>query len=243
MSDHQIDLATRDDQTEHGFLLGQLRNLARGHEVTVLAYEDPQILLEALTLELRNGIYWDTTQAGPPVWKIRVRRREDVVARDLVDLLTRDHVRVDRLFATALHRCNAGDMAVALPSFKAYATCLRYHVESENEVVVPVLSLERSPSGNDPTSIMLREHEEIIEHTVMIEEMIDEGVDDPGMLAPFFAIISGQLAKHEWREENNLFPQWVSILRNEPAIADELFPKVRGLILEADEAAETVGIS
>lgn len=238
-----IDLAARGGQTEHHYLLGQLRGLARGEEAVVVTYDDPRILLDALTLELRNGIYWDVTEAGPPAWRVRVRRREDVAASDLVDLLTRDHVRVDHLFATALHRSNAGDMDAALPSFRVFAACLRRHVETENEIVVPALSLPRSPRGDDPTSIMLHEHEAIIEHTVMIEEMLDEGLDDAGMLAPFFAIISGQLAKHEWREETNLFPHWMRALRHEPAIADELFPRAQALVSAGDEAAASVGIS
>lgn len=230
MNVRYLDLAACGDQTEHGYLLGELRALARGQAVVVLAHEDPRILLDALVLELRNGIHWDIVAVGPPVWQARVRRREDVEISDLVDLLTRDHARIDHLFATALHRSNVGDMAVALPSFKMYAARLRRHVEAENEVVVPVLTLPRSSRGDDPTSIMLREHQEIIDHTVMIEEMIDEGMDDMGMLAPFFAIISGQLAKHEWREENNLFPHWMRILRHNPVIAGELFPRVQALI-------------
>ncbi|WP_231940884.1 hemerythrin domain-containing protein [Acidihalobacter aeolianus] len=242
MDVQQIDLAERGERTEHSYLLGYLRELTRGQEIAVLAHDDPRILMDALTLELRNGIYWDVVEAGPPAWRVRVRRREDVAASDLVDLLTRDHLRVDHLFASALHRCNAGDMAAALPCFRVYASCLRRHVEAENEIVVPVLSLPRSPRGDDPTSIMLREHDEIIEHTVMIEEMVDEGMDDAGMLAPFFAIISGQLAKHEWREENNLFPHWVRLLRHDPAIAAELFPRVQALVRAGDEAAASVGI-
>jgi uncharacterized protein (DUF2249 family) len=229
-----LDLARRGALTEHSYVLSQVRELQRGEEVTLLAQEDPRLLMDAVTLELRNAIYWDVTESGPPQWRVRIRRREDVEASDLVDLLTRDHERIDRLFATALHHTNAGDMAAALPVFAEYAQRLRNHVEAENEIVVPVIELPRSPRGDDPTSIMLREHDEIVEHTVMIEEMVTEGIDDAGMLAPFFAIISGQLAKHEWREENNLFPHWMRILRHDPTIAAELFPKVRRLVTFGD---------
>lgn len=234
MSEVLIDLSQRGNLTEHSYALGYLRELPRGREVELLALDDPRLLMDALTLELRNAIYWDLLEEGPSRWRVRIRRREDVEASDLVDLLTRDHERIDRLFAAALHHTNAGNMAEALPVFVEYAQRLRNHVEAENEIVVPVLELPRSPRGDDPTSIMLREHDEIVEHTVMIEEMVSEGMDDAGMLAPFFAIISGQLAKHEWREENNLFPHWMRILRHDPSIARELFPKVRGLVAYGD---------
>ncbi|APZ41709.1 hemerythrin domain-containing protein [Acidihalobacter ferrooxydans] len=225
-----LNLADRGGLTEHSYVLSKVRELQRGEEVTLLAQDDPRMLMDAVTLELRNAIFWDIVDAGPPLWRVRIRHRQDVEAVDLVDLLTRDHERIDHLFATALHHTNAGNMAAAMPSFVEYAQRLRDHVEAENEIVVPVLELPRSPKGDDPTSLMIREHDEIVEHTVMIEEMVAEGVDDPGMLAPFFAIISGQLAKHEWREENNLFPHWMQILKHDPSIAQDLFPRVRGLV-------------
>ena len=231
MADYLIDLAERGALTEHSYVLSQVRDLRRGEEMVLLADEDPRLLMDAVTLELRNAIYWDVIEAGPPRWRVRIRRREDVDASDLVDLLTSDHARIDRLFATALHHTNAGRMAEALPAFAEYARRLRLHVQAENEIVVPVLDLPRSPHGDDPTSIMLREHDEIVEHTVMIEDMVAEGVDDAGMLAPFFAIISGQLAKHEWREENNLFPRWHQMLNKEASLAAELFPKVKQLVV------------
>lgn len=234
MSENVIDLSQRGAMSEHSYALGLLRELPRGREMQLLAQDDPRLLMDALTLELRNAIYWDLLEAGPARWRVRVRRREDVEASDLVDLLTRDHQRIDRLFANALHQTNAGNMGEALPAFAEYAARLRRHVEAENEIVVPVLDLPRAPAGDDPTSIMLREHDVIVEHTVMIEQMVNEGMDDPAMLAPFFAIISGQLAKHEWREEHNLFPHWMRLLRHDPSIARELFPKVRGLVDAAD---------
>ena len=43
------------------------------------------------------------------------------------------------------------------------------------------------------------------------------------MLAPFFAMLSGQLAKHEYREEENLFPHWKRFMKNVESEADELF--------------------
>lgn len=231
MSDYLIDVAERGNLTEYSYVLSKVRDLQRGEEVVLLAQEDPRLLMDAVTLELRNAIYWDVLESGPENWRVRIRRRDDVEASDLEDLLTRDHARIDRLFATALHHVNAGDMEAALPIFGEYAKRLRMHVEAENEIVVPVLDLPRSARGDDPTSIMLREHDEIVEHTVMIEEMVAEGMDDAGMLAPFFAIISGQLAKHEWREENNLFPRWMAILKKDDSLANELFPKVRRLVV------------
>ncbi|MEJ2060031.1 MAG: hemerythrin domain-containing protein [Gammaproteobacteria bacterium] len=235
MSDFRVDLRECGGSSAHAYALSALRELRRGQEAELLAAEDPDMVLKAVNLDLRNALSWEQTESGPPLWRVRVRHRDDVEATELADLLTRDHERIDHLFANALHRLNAGDTATALPQFREYAQRLRNHVEAENEIIVPVLELPRAPSGDDPTSIMLREHDELIEQTHMIEEMLDEGMDDAGMLAPFFAIISGQLAKHEWREEQNLFPLWRHRLRADAALAAELFPKVRKLIKTGDE--------
>ncbi len=229
-----IELSRSGHQGEHSYALGILRELDRGEELFIFADEDPCLLMNALTLELRNTIYWDIVEAGSPRWRVRVRRREDVKISDLADLLTRDHARIDHLFATALHHINAGHVEAALPSFLEYTQRLRNHIQAENEIIVPVLDLPRSPRGDDPISIMLHEHDEIIDQIVLIEEMLTEDIDDAGMLAPFFAIVSGQLAKHEWREENNLFPVWMRILKQDANIAEELLTKVKQLIRSSD---------
>ena len=232
MTGEIIDLRDTGDLPPHTYAYYRLRELQRGQRMRLRVPDEPALLMQSLELQLRHGIHWAVVEAGPPVWTVEVARREDVAAVDLIDLLTRDHLRIDHLFADALHRVNAGDAEGAEPSFRQYAEALRHHVEVENEVIVPRLDLPRSPRGDDPTSVMLREHEEILQQTVMLEELFDEGLGEAGMLAPFFALISGQLAKHEGREENNLFPHWQRLLRNLEGEEASLFARARGTIGE-----------
>lgn len=230
MPDETIDLRDTGDVPPHTYAYYRLRELRRGEAVRLLLPDDPRMFMESLALQLRHGIHWELLQVGPPVWAVQVRRREDVPATDLIDLLTRDHLRIDHLFAEALHRVNADDAQGAEPYFRDYAQALRRHLSIENDLLAPRLELPRSPRGDDPVSIMLREHEEILQQTVMIEELFEEGLGDAGMLAPFFALISGQLAKHEGREENNLFPHWQRLLKNLAGEEEALFAQARGKI-------------
>ncbi len=183
--------------------------------------------MDAVSLQLRHAIHWQVQESGPPLWKLRVQRREDVAPVDLVDLLLRDHLRIDRLFASALHKVNAGDLEGAAPDFQAYVEGLRRHVHVENELIVPALEVSRGTGGQDPVAIMLREHDQILEQTALLEHEFQEGVEDTWMVAPFFALISGALAKHESREEQNVFPDWGHRLRHDPGLAAELLEKAR----------------
>jgi len=225
MSTRVIDL-TGDDlgMAPHSYAFYELRELRHGEDATLRLAEEPAILMKSLEIQLRRGIHWEVTEAGPPVWTVSVKRRDDVAAADLIDLLTRDHLRIDKLFANALHLTNANKIEEALPYFREYAEALRRHVSLEDEILAPRLDLPRSPAGDDPTSIL--------EQTVMMEELIDEGLGDAGMLAPFFAMLSGQLAKHEYREEENLFPHWKRLIHNMEGEEDELFRIARERIGE-----------
>ncbi|WP_017941595.1 MULTISPECIES: hemerythrin domain-containing protein [unclassified Thioalkalivibrio] len=207
-----------------------LRELRPGQVFEVLLDQEPKLLMDAVSLQLRHAIHWQVRENGPPLWRLSVQRREDVAPVNLVDLLERDHLRIDRLFASALHKVNAGDLEGAAPDFRAYVDGLRRHVEVENELIVPLLDLPRNPNGQDPTSIMLREHDEILEQTTMLEHEFSEGVDEAWAVAPFFALISGALAKHEGREEQNLFPHWSRALKERPDEASELLRRAQALL-------------
>lgn len=213
-----------------------LKELGPAQVFDVLIDQPPEMLMESVSLQLRHGIHWQIDAAGPPLWRLSVRRREDVEPVDLVDLLTRDHLRIDRLFASALHKVNAGDLAGAEPDFRAYVSGLRRHLQIENELIVPLLDLPRHPSGQDPTSVMLREHEEILEQTALLEGFFNEGVEAAWEVAPFFALISGALAKHEGREESNLFPHWSRALRALPDGGAELLARAKEIQEVGDES-------
>jgi len=75
---------------------------------------------------------------------------------------------------------------------------------------------------------MLREHDELLAQLEEVEVALGEGVPEPWEVEPFIAILSGTLAKHEHREESNLFPRWQGALDAlAPDAAGELFDAVR----------------
>ena len=219
--DEAIDLRERGGVPAHTYAYYKLRDLALGESCDVLVEEEPTLLMESVSHQLRHAIHWRVMENGPPLWRVHVQRRDDVAPTTLVDVLERDHLRLDRLFAAALHRVNDGDVAPAATYLQEFAVGLRRHIHVENDILAPAFVGPRDPLGGDPTSIMLHEHEQILEQVELLESYFAGASPEPGEVAPLFALLSGQLAKHEAREELNLFPNWNIAIRHAPAGSEQ----------------------
>lgn len=210
----------------------QVRTLRRGERMALLTAREPMLMMQSLSLQLRDSLSWTIAPDSKGGWRVEVRHRDDVAAGGIVDALTRDHKRLDELFGRALNFANAGNAREAAPLLAEFAAGLRRHIQVENEILAPVFNAPRAPFGDDPTSTMLREHDEILAQLALIEACF-EGSDTPLLaeVSPFLAILSGTLAKHEYREENNLFPGWNMAFLKAPAEAGEaVFDRVQRVL-------------
>ncbi len=140
----------------------------------------------------------------------------DDLRTDWFDLLTRAHGHMDRELARILILLNRGDAAGAMPRVRELAAGLRKHIAAENEILAPYFAAARSQSPADPAAIMLREHDDILSQLAIVESALEESAPDAGEAAIYAGLLSGTLAKHEYREENNLFPQWRAVLKAAP---------------------------
>lgn len=202
-----IDLQSEPESRVRTAAFYALQNLARGERATVLTREEPSLVLEAINLQLRGRLAWRVfPQAGG--WRAEVGLKEDAPPQDVIDLLIRHHASLDQLFVRALKRLNDGAVAEAAPFLIPFAAGLRAHIAFEDGILASRLGIPRSPAGDDPLSIMLREHQEILTHLALLEEGLAQQPPDETEVGAFCAILSGALAKHEHREENHLFPLW-----------------------------------
>jgi len=211
-----VDL-TRGPESGRGLAaLAAVRGLGPGGVVRLVTPEDPALLMESLNLQLRGALAWESVRRGG-AWETTVRRADDVEPRNVIELLLRDHRRLDRLLAVALRRLNAGDTAQAKPMLIEFARGLRRHVRAEDELVASALSLE---SGFEPLQTMLQEHTELHAQLWAIEQCFADApagsLPEAWEIEPFVAILSGTLAKHEHREEQGLFPAWTARLAARP---------------------------
>ncbi len=185
--------------------------LQRGERIYLLTRLEPTLMMHSLNLQLRHRLNWQVIEETPCQWRVSIRHREDVTPVDLMDILSRDHQRLDELFGLSLQLVNAGKVSEGIPLIMEFSDGLKRHVHVENDILVPVF---RGPDTG-PVATMLREHDDILEQMTIIESYCNDGASVPAWeLSPFLAILSGTMAKHENREEQNLFPQWDLALRH-----------------------------
>jgi hypothetical protein len=126
---------------------------------------------------------------------------------------------------------NANDLDGARPLVAEFATGLRRHLEVENELLARALPAVVAPDGTDHVGIMRREHDEILAQLLEVEATFAAEAPETWEVEPFVAILSGTLAKHEYREESNLFPHWQSAVgRLPPERSDALLAAVQRVL-------------
>ncbi len=202
----------RDEPAGHrtGAALDRVKAVRPGTAVTLITGEEPSLLMASLNLQLRENLVWDIVEAEG-AWRVTVRHREDRVVTDVLALLAADHKRIDGLLAHALGQLNRGEAAAAVLVLREFITALDRHVGFEDGELAVRLGAPQA-AADQPAAIMLREHREIAEQLRLVEETLAAEPFDAAELSIYCAILSGTLAKHEYREEHNLFPLWRVIL-------------------------------
>lgn len=191
-----------------GAALDRVKAVRPGTAVTLILGTEPSLLMASLNLQLRENLAWDSVEADG-AWRVTVRHRGDVAATDVLALLAADHKRIDGLLARALGLLNRGDAAAAVPLLREFIAVLERHVAFEDGELSASLGAAQA-AADQPAAIMLREHREIAQQLALVEAALEPV--DATELGIYCAILSGTLAKHEYREEHNLFPLWRAVL-------------------------------
>ncbi len=208
MTESELDLRGTASSRVQTVALHAVRDLARDSAIVLLTAENPSLLMKSLNLQLRDLLAWEV-QPIPDGFRTRVVLREATDPVDVIDLLSRDHRRLDERLAIALRRVNAGDMAAARRLLPEFAAGLRRHLEAEDALLAQRLPQPAAADGESHVAIMLREHAEIRAQLAEVEASFGAAeAPEAWEVEPFIAILSGTLAKHEHREESNLFPHW-----------------------------------
>jgi len=229
--ENEIDLTREPGSRVQTAAFYQVRDLGPGEAVVLLTADEPSLMMTSLNLQLRETLAWTTDRAGGG-YRTRVCLRDETEARDALDVLMRDHRHLDETLAIALRRVNAGDVAGARALLEPFAQALRRHVHVENEILAPLLPRPMAADGTSHVEIMLREHDEIERQVATVESCFADGaMPEVWEVEPFIAILSGTMAKHEYREETNLFPHWeAAVAAMSPADRASLMKRVQEAI-------------
>ncbi len=209
-----------------------LREMKRSQVVILLTADEPSLVMQSLNLQLRHNLAYEIREVEGG-WQVDVQRREDVAVQDVPDALTRDHKRLNALLGSAIQYLNRGDAAGAVPLLQDFASVLKRHIEVEDGLLAPLLAPAGEQPQDAPQPIMQREHVEILAQLSLIEECLAQDPLPAGELAAYSSILSGTMAKHEYREENNLFPQWQRALNGMSTVEQkEIMARVEAMLLK-----------
>ncbi|MEJ2175029.1 MAG: hypothetical protein P8Y76_08985 [bacterium] len=177
-SSTQVDFRALPEREQPLALIAHLDHLGPGEVLELRTAESPEFLLQRVNLRLRGALAWDI-ERGAEAWLARVQRNEETPPRDVLDLLQRDHQRLDTLLGRALRQLNAS--ALAAGDSPALETMLHEHRDLLAQLAAVESGLRDAPAGAPP---------------------------EAWELEPFVALLTGTLAKHEHREESTVFPVW-----------------------------------
>ena len=199
-----------------------VKTVRHGVAVTLILAQEPSLLMASLNLQLHESLGWDIVEAGG-AWHVTVRDRADIEASDVLALLVADHKSINGLLARVLGFLNQGDAATAAPLLRAFIAALDRHVAFEDGELAAIIGVTETVS-NQSAAVMLHEHHEISQQLAQIKKLLAQNRPDAAKLAVHCGLLSDTLAKHDYREEHNLFPQWQAALleRDEAARVDLL---------------------
>jgi uncharacterized protein (DUF2249 family) len=158
-SAERVDLRQREDVPARTFVFYHLKELQPGRVLDLISDEEPTPLMHSVSALMRQGIDWEILEQGPPLWRLKVRRRENVAAGSLAGLLMRDHERLDRLLAHTLQKVNAGEGRAARAPYELFALGVRRHIHAENDVLAPELVETDEARAKQSLVTMLTERE------------------------------------------------------------------------------------
>jgi len=212
MKDEIIDLSCVPANQVASAALYEVRNLKPGQRMVLGMRDEPSLLMRSLDLQLQRRFTWTIRGTADSAWRIEVGHRLDSTPRDVFDLLGRQHAWVDAELAQILLLLNRGDTLGSMARVRDFGAVLRRHIAAEDEILAPYFPAIGDAGSDDPAAIMLREHRDILSQLGLLEDTLNGNAPDAGEAGIYTAILSGVLAKHEYREENNLFPRWRAAL-------------------------------
>lgn len=134
------------------------------------------------------------------------------------EFMSRDHDRLDAIFAKVRNELDAGKAKALFASFGAG---LRAHIVWEEEILFPPFEERTGMRDAGPTAVMRLEHARILE---LLQE-IGAAVGTPGAVEPAGALIE-VLTPHNHKEENVLYP-WLDQSLT-PAEAAAILARIQG---------------
>ncbi|SRR5579875_1184861 len=189
-------------------MLRKIEQLRPAESIELACERDLRALLGRL--QESHGAYFDSWQLeiGPPVWRMRITRRDPQVARTIADFLGKDHQRLRDTWAAGRYAAADCNLKEVRKAFSEFVVGLTLHMRMEEEVLFPAIEQRTGMRDSGPTAAMRAEHtrfKEILGRlTRALEEESCEAISR--MLQSEPTTPEDLFNSHDLREERVLYP-------------------------------------
>ncbi len=226
-----LDLRTTLSSQLQSVAFNAVKSLPVHGSLLLLFAETPDWVMQSLNLCLRNNLAWTVAKMVDESWEVLVRRAEEVPPTDVIDVLKREHKRLDALFAQVIHLTDRGRLDDAAQVMREFVAGLRVHLDIEHGMLVAAIRTPADALGVNPSDALVQEHSEILHQSTLIELAFADPGSQVSTVSPLLAILAGYLSKHELREELVMFPIWKQALSRAPqAMQDALLARILKLL-------------
>lgn len=180
-----------------------LRDMGPGETMRIWSPDEPTLLMAQLQNHMRHTLVPEVATDGQGyLITLHIRSPHEPLA--LADTLRREHDEMDACLVRSLALVGAGQWTAAVAEVARLDHTLRTHILLENELLAPLAARE----AQEPTSLMRREHDDILVQLDAIQEVCQASEEACGELDTWLGLLAATLNKHEYREEVSLFGLW-----------------------------------
>lgn len=191
----------------------EISALSNDDHVTLFVDEHPRFMLRRLEHVLGRTLYACIERQHTLLWYVEVARTSGALRpRQLSEIMSRDHVRLHRMFVEAEQLLRRRQHA-GLPMMARFATQMCRHIYTESQVLAPLLSCDLLEDAGGPVATMRRDHLKIAHALFDLTHLLATPPVPAGSLNPLTKLFSAILSGRETREETLIFPLWDSALR------------------------------
>jgi uncharacterized protein (DUF2249 family)/iron-sulfur cluster repair protein YtfE (RIC family) len=187
--------------------------LLPGESFILVNDHEPKPLLYQFQAELDGRFEWWPLEQGPEVWRIQVAKRvTPEPKRTVTELLQTDHRRLDAIYERFEKAVKEDRWDEASRDFKEFATGLKRHIRSEEEILFPVFEEKTGMVDAGPTAVMRMEHTDI---KALLDKIVaaTDGKEAAEVKDSANALTL-ILADHNMKEEHILYPESDSFLND-----------------------------
>lgn len=199
-----LDISSQESNQKPAICQEHFSRLAVNEDLVLVSNQAEGALLQALQQDLWGQFDWFALEAGPAVWRYRVRRSNlQSVPRNLREFMGFDHRRCDELFAALEAVIQERNLDGARSAHGQFELGMLSHFAMEEKEFFPAFE-ERTGMRQGPTMVMRMEHEQMRGLLKQMRQTMEKG--DLGGLQKAGNTMMMVIQQHNVKEEQMLYP-------------------------------------